>query len=73
LTTTCASTSIKRTYEHTASLHIEHNLFVGAGAVEFILCHAEVEIAFAEEKKIELLLKTLPKSNEFLKSKSIYP
>ncbi|XP_039808750.1 long chain acyl-CoA synthetase 4-like isoform X2 [Panicum virgatum] len=40
---------------------------LGAGAVEFILCHAEVEIAFAEEKKIELLLKTLPKSNEFLK------
>lgn len=29
--------------------------FVGAGAVEFILCHAEVEIAFAEEKKIELV------------------
>ncbi|TVU35728.1 hypothetical protein EJB05_17631 [Eragrostis curvula] len=41
---------------------------LGAGAVEFILCHAEVEIAFAEEKKIELLLKTLSKSSEFLKS-----
>lgn len=26
--------------------------FPGAGAVEFILCHAEVEIAFAEEKKM---------------------
>uniref|UniRef100_A0A0D9V3P1 Long-chain-fatty-acid--CoA ligase n=1 Tax=Leersia perrieri TaxID=77586 RepID=A0A0D9V3P1_9ORYZ len=26
---------------------------LGAGAVEFILCHAEVEIAFTEEKKIE--------------------
>jgi len=25
---------------------------VGAGAVEFIICHAEVSIAFAEEKKI---------------------
>ncbi|KAF3334984.1 long chain acyl-CoA synthetase 4-like protein [Carex littledalei] len=25
---------------------------LGAGAIEFILCHAEVEIAFAEEKKI---------------------
>jgi len=47
--------ALKRTYEHTASLLIEHNLFVGAGAVEFILCHAEVEIAFAEEKKIELV------------------
>ncbi|KAJ1284585.1 hypothetical protein BS78_03G216000 [Paspalum vaginatum] len=41
---------------------------LGAGAVEFILCHAEVEIAFAEEKKIDLLLKTLHKSNEFLKT-----
>lgn len=27
-------------------------MVVGAGAVEFILCHAEVEIAFIEEKKI---------------------
>jgi hypothetical protein len=36
-------------------LLIEHVLFVGAGAVEFILCHAEVEIAFAEEKKIDLV------------------
>lgn len=25
---------------------------VGAGAVEFIICHAEVTIAFIEEKKI---------------------
>jgi len=25
---------------------------VGAGAVEFVLCHAEVQIAFVEEKKI---------------------
>jgi predicted peroxiredoxin len=25
---------------------------IGAGAIEFILCHAEVEIAFVEEKKI---------------------
>ncbi|KAL6615722.1 hypothetical protein ACP70R_037992 [Stipagrostis hirtigluma subsp. patula] len=43
---------------------------LGAGAVEFILCHAEVEIAFAEEKKIEQskLLKTFPKSTEFLKT-----
>lgn len=24
----------------------------GAGAVEFIICHAEVSIAFVEEKKI---------------------
>lgn len=24
----------------------------GAGAVEFIICHAEISIAFVEEKKI---------------------
>jgi hypothetical protein len=26
--------------------------YVGAGAVEFIICHAEIQIAFVEEKKI---------------------
>uniref|UniRef100_A0A453F5H8 4-coumarate--CoA ligase n=1 Tax=Aegilops tauschii subsp. strangulata TaxID=200361 RepID=A0A453F5H8_AEGTS len=41
---------------------------LGAGAIEFILCHAEVEIAFAEEKKVAELLKTFPKSTEFLKT-----
>ncbi|KAF0919545.1 hypothetical protein E2562_029771 [Oryza meyeriana var. granulata] len=41
---------------------------LGAGAVEFILCHAEVEIAFTEEKKIEQIFKTFPKSTEFLKT-----
>lgn len=25
---------------------------LGAGAVEFIICHAEVSLAFVEEKKI---------------------
>jgi len=25
---------------------------LGAGAVEFVLCHAEVEIVFVEENKI---------------------
>lgn len=25
---------------------------VGAGAVEYIICHAEISIAFVEEKKI---------------------
>jgi hypothetical protein len=34
-------------------LLIENALPVGAGAIEFILCHAEVEIAFAEEKKVD--------------------
>ena len=28
------------------------SMAVGAGAVEFVLCHAEVQIAFVEEKKI---------------------
>nr|XP_029121116.1 long chain acyl-CoA synthetase 4 isoform X1 [Elaeis guineensis] len=41
---------------------------LGAGAVEFILCHAEVRIAFAEEKKIGEVLKTLPRSSKFLKT-----
>lgn len=27
-------------------------MVLGAGAVEFVLCHAEVQIAFVEEKKI---------------------
>lgn len=27
-------------------------LYIGAGAVEFIICHAEVKIAFVEAKKI---------------------
>jgi len=27
-------------------------LGLGAGAVEFVICHAEVEIVFVEEKKI---------------------
>ena len=34
------------------NLLIDDALSVGAGAIEFILCHAEVEIAFAEEKKV---------------------
>ncbi|KAG1367553.1 putative Long chain acyl-CoA synthetase 3 [Cocos nucifera] len=41
---------------------------LGAGAVEFILCHAEVQIAFAEAKKIGEVLKTLPRSSKFLKT-----
>ncbi|XP_039037176.1 long chain acyl-CoA synthetase 4-like, partial [Hibiscus syriacus] len=41
---------------------------LGAGAVEFIICHAEVSIAFVEEKKINELLKTFPASREYLKS-----
>lgn len=41
---------------------------LGAGAIEFIICHAEVEIAFVEEKKIGELLKTFPASTKFLKT-----
>ncbi|KAJ4950243.1 hypothetical protein NE237_027075 [Protea cynaroides] len=41
---------------------------LGAGAVEYVICHAEVSIAFAEEKKISELLKTFPKTEEYLKT-----
>uniref|UniRef100_A0A1D1YUB7 Long-chain-fatty-acid--CoA ligase n=2 Tax=Anthurium amnicola TaxID=1678845 RepID=A0A1D1YUB7_9ARAE len=41
---------------------------LGAGAVEFIICHAEVSIAFVEEKKIAEVLKTFPNSTKFLKT-----
>ncbi|XWS61620.1 hypothetical protein CRYUN_Cryun07bG0142000 [Craigia yunnanensis] len=41
---------------------------LGAGAVEFILCHAEVSIAFVEEKKIDELFKTFPNSTEYLRT-----
>lgn len=32
--------------------HTPIYVFLGAGAVEFIICHAEISIAFVEEKKI---------------------
>ncbi|XP_027079865.1 long chain acyl-CoA synthetase 4 [Coffea arabica] len=41
---------------------------LGAGAVEFIICHAEVTIAFVEEKKIPELLKTFPNATKYLKT-----
>ncbi|KAG2375603.1 Long chain acyl-CoA synthetase [Vigna angularis] len=41
---------------------------LGAGAVEFIICHAEVSIAFVEEKKIPELLKTFPNATKYLKT-----
>ncbi|KAJ8764848.1 hypothetical protein K2173_010313 [Erythroxylum novogranatense] len=40
---------------------------LGAGAVEYIICHSEVSIAFSEEKKIPELLKTFPNSTQYLK------
>ncbi|KAL7165535.1 hypothetical protein ACSBR2_041256 [Camellia fascicularis] len=41
---------------------------LGAGAVEYILCHAEVTIAFVEEKKIPEVLKTFPSAMKYLKT-----
>ncbi|KAC9618546.1 hypothetical protein E3N88_45541 [Mikania micrantha] len=41
---------------------------LGADAIEFVICHAEVAIAFVEEKKIPELLKVIPKAGEHLKS-----
>ncbi|XP_004511519.1 long chain acyl-CoA synthetase 4 [Cicer arietinum] len=41
---------------------------LGSGAIEFIICHAEVSITFAEEKKIPELLKTFPNATKYLKT-----
>ncbi|ONK69932.1 uncharacterized protein A4U43_C05F28360 [Asparagus officinalis] len=41
---------------------------LGAGAIEFVICHAEVQIVFVEEKKIGEVLKTFPNSTKFLKT-----
>ncbi|KAF5734323.1 long chain acyl-CoA synthetase 4 [Tripterygium wilfordii] len=41
---------------------------LGADAVEFIICHAEVSIAFVEEKKIPELFKTFPNSTKYLRT-----
>ncbi|GAB4844591.1 Long chain acyl-CoA synthetase 4 [Ancistrocladus abbreviatus] len=41
---------------------------LGAGAVEYIICHAEVSIAFVEEKKIPEVFKTLPNTTKCLKT-----
>jgi long-chain acyl-CoA synthetase len=41
---------------------------LGSGAIEFIISHAEVSIAFAEEKKIPELLKTFPNATKYLKT-----
>ncbi|KAK7253084.1 hypothetical protein RIF29_37504 [Crotalaria pallida] len=41
---------------------------LGAGAVEFIISHAEVSIAFVEEKKIPELLKTFPNAAKHLRT-----
>ncbi|KFK31882.1 hypothetical protein AALP_AA6G171000 [Arabis alpina] len=41
---------------------------LGAGAVEFIISHAEVSIAFVDEKKIPELFKTCPNSTKYMKT-----
>ncbi|TKW20133.1 hypothetical protein SEVIR_4G065300v4 [Setaria viridis] len=41
---------------------------LGAGAVEFIICHAEIQIVFVEEKKIAELLKTCHATSKYLKT-----
>lgn len=41
---------------------------LGADAVEFVICHAEVSIVFAEEKKIPEVFKTFPKTTEYIKT-----
>ncbi|KAJ7294140.1 hypothetical protein O6H91_Y275800 [Diphasiastrum complanatum] len=40
---------------------------LGVGAVEFIIEHAEVSIAFVQEAKLPLMLQTLPKCAQVLK------
>ena len=37
-----------------------HSYDTGVGAIEFIICHSEVSIAFAEEKKIPEVLLSKP-------------
>ncbi|XP_063942567.1 long chain acyl-CoA synthetase 4-like [Daucus carota subsp. sativus] len=41
---------------------------LGASAVEFVICHAEVSIVFSEEKKITEVFKTFPKTAEYMKT-----
>ncbi|XP_028774782.1 long chain acyl-CoA synthetase 4 [Neltuma alba] len=41
---------------------------LGAGAIEFIICHAEISITFVEEKKIPELLKAFPTAAKYLRT-----
>lgn len=41
---------------------------LGAGAVKYIICHAEISIIFAEEAKISEVLKTFPDTGKYLKT-----
>ncbi|KAL3619184.1 Long chain acyl-CoA synthetase 4 [Castilleja foliolosa] len=41
---------------------------LGSGAIEYIICHAEIPLVFVEEKKISELVKTLSSAAKFLKT-----
>ncbi|KAJ4798145.1 Long-Chain Acyl-CoA Synthetase [Rhynchospora pubera] len=41
---------------------------LGANAIEFIINHAELQIVFAEEKKVFQVIKTIPQTSEYLKT-----
>ncbi|KAL7203208.1 hypothetical protein ACSBR2_016500 [Camellia fascicularis] len=41
---------------------------LGAGAVEYIICHAEISLTFVEETKIPEVLKTFPNTIKYLKT-----
>ncbi|KAK7251418.1 hypothetical protein RIF29_34596 [Crotalaria pallida] len=41
---------------------------LGAGAVEFIICHSEIAITFIEENKISEIVKTFPNATKYLKT-----
>ncbi|KVH91105.1 AMP-binding, conserved site-containing protein [Cynara cardunculus var. scolymus] len=41
---------------------------LGAGAVTYIICHAQISIVFAEETKISEVLKTFPDTANYLKT-----
>ncbi|GFP82566.1 long chain acyl-coa synthetase 4 [Phtheirospermum japonicum] len=41
---------------------------LGSGAIEYIICHAEITLVFVEEKKIPELVKTLSGAAKFLKT-----
>ncbi|GAA0186841.1 ligase [Lithospermum erythrorhizon] len=40
---------------------------LGAGAVEYIICHAEIPIVFSDENKLSEVLKTIPETGKHLK------
>lgn len=60
-------------YALKVDIQLDFNFFpldgLGAGAIEFIICHAEVALAFVEEKKIsevQLFIKEYMSPFEFV-------